>query len=60
MDKVAAISRFKYPKNNHHRLKVADGPPTLCGVVITSKKNGLAESIKPIRIGGVLENVGNI
>ena len=38
MDKVAAISRFKYPKNNHHRLKVADGPPTLCGVVITSKK----------------------
>ena len=23
------------------------------------KKNGLAESIKPIRIGGVIENIGN-
>lgn len=59
MDKASAISRFKFPKNKHSRLKVAEGSPTLCGVVITSKKNGLAESIKPFRIGGVLENIEN-
>ncbi len=58
MDKLAAISRFRYPKNKHPRLKVSEGSPTLCGVVIKAKKNGLAESIKPIRIGGVIENTG--
>ena len=46
------------PNNKQPRLTVADGSPTLCGVIITSKKNGLAESIKPIRIGGVIDNVG--
>ena len=58
MEKEAAISRFQYPNNKHPRLTVADGPPTLCGVVINSKKNGLADSIKPIRIGGVIDNIG--
>ena len=58
MEKKAAISRFQYPNNKHPRLTVADGPPTLCGVVINTKKNGLAESIKPIRIGGVIDNIG--
>ena len=58
MEKKAAISRFQYPNNKQPRLTVADGTPTLCGVVINSKKNGLAESIKPIRIGGVIDNTG--
>jgi hypothetical protein len=58
MEKEAAISRFQYPNNKQPRLTVADGPPTLCGVVINTKKNGLAESIKPIRIGGVIDNIG--
>ena len=58
MEKEAAISRFQYPNNKQPRLTVADGPPTLCGVVINSKKNGLADSIKPIRIGGVIDNIG--
>ena len=38
MEKKAAISRFQYPNNKQPRLTVADGPPTLCGVVINSKK----------------------
>ena len=58
MEKEAAISRFQYPNKKQPRLTVADGPPTLCGVIINSKKNGLAESIKPIRIGGVIDNIG--
>ena len=58
MEKKAAISRFQYPNKKQPRLTVADGPPTLCGVVINTKKNGLAESIKPIRIGGVIDNIG--
>ncbi len=58
MEKEAAISRFQHPNKKQPRLTVADGSPTLCGVKIISKKNGLAESIKPIRIGGVLENIG--
>ena len=58
MEKEAAISRFQYPNKKQPRLTVADGSPTLCGVIINSKKNGLAESIKPIRIGGVIDNIG--
>ena len=60
MEKQSAIARFKSPNDKHPRLTVADNTPTLCGVLITSKKNGLAESIKPIRIGGVLENIGDL
>ena len=33
------------------------GEPTLCGVLIETEKNGLAKSIKPVRIGGVIDNV---
>ena len=58
MEKEAAISRFQYPNKKQPRLTVADGNPTLCGVIINSKKNGLAETIKPIRIGGVIKNIG--
>ncbi len=58
MEKEAAISRFQHPNKKQPRLTVADGSPTLCGVIINSKKNGLAESIKPIRVGGVIDNVG--
>ena len=39
MEKKAAISRFQYPNNKQPRLTVADGPPTLCGVIINSKKS---------------------
>ena len=58
MEKEAAISRFQFPNKKQPRLTVADGSPTLCGVVINSQKNGLAETIKPIRIGGVIDNIG--
>ena len=58
MEKEAAISRFQYPNKKQPRLAVSDGSPTLCGVIIKSKKNGLAESIKPIRMGGVIDNIG--
>ena len=44
----------------HNRLEVARGEPTLCGVVIETKENGLASSIKPIRMGGIINNIENL
>lgn len=35
----------------------ATGESTVCGVLIVAKDNGLAESIEPIRLGGVLGEV---
>ena len=60
MEKAIALERFLGPKNKVLRLEVAKGEPTLCGVLITTKNNGLAASIEQIRIGGILDNKGNI
>ncbi len=55
MNKIDAVNRFIYPKKKKSRLEVSSGEPTLCGVVIESKENGLAKTIHPIRLGGKLE-----
>lgn len=54
MDKTAAVGRMlgEIPRP---RLEPADGEATLCGVVVeTDPKTGLAETIRPVRIGGAL------
>ena len=56
MEKDLAIKKFK-KVNETSRLEVSMGEPTLCGVLIETEKNGLAKSIKPVRIGGVIDNV---
>lgn len=40
------------------RMEVADGPVTLCGVVVdVSDRTGLAERVAPLRLGGRLEPI---
>jgi len=56
MEKKIAINKFKRVDEKTSRLEVAMGEPTLCGVLIETEKNGLAKSIKPVRIGGVIDN----
>ena len=60
MNKKNALDRFLSSGKTHNRLEVARGEPTLCGVVIETKENGLASSIKPIRIGGIINNIENL
>ena len=54
-NKKDALNRFLFPQNKKSRLEVSNGEPTLCGVIIESDINGLSKSIKPLRIGGKLE-----
>jgi 2',3'-cyclic-nucleotide 2'-phosphodiesterase len=54
MQKQAAIARF-ISKMPGERLQVADGPGTLCGVVVEiDDASGLARRIAPLRLGGCL------
>jgi 2',3'-cyclic-nucleotide 2'-phosphodiesterase len=54
MQKAAAIARF-VTKMPGERLQVAEGPATLCGVVVeTDDATGLARRIAPVRVGGRL------
>ena len=40
------------------RMEVADGPVTICGLVVdTSDRTGLAERVAPLRLGGRLEPI---
>ncbi len=55
MNKKDALNRFMFPKNKKSKLEVSLGEPTLCGVIIESHANGLSKSIKPLRLGGKLE-----
>jgi len=58
MEKGAAASRF-WRRIPGERLAPADGPATICGVVVqTDPASGLATSITPLRIGGRLRQVG--
>ena len=53
-EKTAPLKRF-LTKNPKHRLTPAMGPATICGnVVEVDAKTGLAKSITPLKIGGVL------
>ena len=52
-----ALNRFLHPDSKKTRLEVSSGEPTLCGVVIETSINGLSKSIKPLRLGGKLEQV---
>jgi metallophosphoesterase (TIGR00282 family) len=54
MQKQAAIARFT-SKMPGERLQVAEGPGTLCGVVVeTDDASGLARRMAPVRLGGCL------
>ena len=54
MQKEAAVGRF-VSKTPGARLEPADGEATLCGVLLeTDDDTGLAQEIKPIRLGGRL------
>ncbi len=56
MDKDAPLARF-VTKANGGRLEVAQGTPSLCGVVVeTDDKTGLAKKIAPLRLEGRLQN----
>ena len=55
MNKKDALNRFLFPESKKSRLEVSLGEPTLCGVVIESDESGLSKSIKPLRLGGKLE-----
>jgi len=59
MKKAAALDRFtsKLPSG---RLEPADGAATLCGVVVeTDDATGLAETVRPLRLGGRLVGTGD-
>ena len=52
MDKAAATSRFVGKRQGS--LSVAKGEPSLCGVIVDIRSDGLAQSISPFRSGGQL------
>ena len=55
MNKEDALNKFMFPNDKKSKLEVSLGEPTLCGVIIESHTNGLSKSIKPLRLGGRLE-----
>lgn len=54
MDKAAATSRFVGKRQGS--LSVAKGEPSLCGVIVDIRSDGLAQSISPFRSGGHLSD----
>lgn len=55
MKKKASIDRF-FDKTVKNHLEPAEGEATVCGVIVeTDDKTGLAKSIEPLRIGGILQ-----
>lgn len=56
MEKTTPILKFTR-KMPTERMKPAQGPGTLCGVVVeTDEATGLARSIQPVRLGGRLSS----
>ena len=55
MEKKISMNRFLNLNTKNSRLEVSKGEPTLCGVLITTHDNGYAKSIKPLRVGGILD-----
>jgi len=55
MKKEAATARF-VTKIPTERLEPAEGEGTLCGVYVeTDDRTGLAKSVEPVRVGGLLK-----
>lgn len=52
----AIVKRFE--RGGRFQMEPANGPATLCGAVVHFGETGLATSIKPIRLGGVLDQAG--
>jgi hypothetical protein len=57
MEKTEPVKRF-LTKMTGARFAPAAGPATICGVVVDTNEEGLASSIVPIRVGGVLRESG--
>ncbi|MCF8495081.1 MAG: TIGR00282 family metallophosphoesterase [Alphaproteobacteria bacterium] len=54
VEKDIAVHRF-VKKTPTEKMRPADGEATLCGaLVITNDRTGLAESIEPLKMGGIL------
>ena len=59
MDKQAATGRFTGDSGG--RLSVANGPPSLCGVLVDVElATGLAKQARSFRRGGALENTSAV
>jgi metallophosphoesterase (TIGR00282 family) len=56
MVKETSVTRFvrKMPGD---RLAPAEGPATICGVLVETDERGLAVSVEPLRVGGRLSQV---
>jgi 2',3'-cyclic-nucleotide 2'-phosphodiesterase len=55
MDKAISLERWRSSVPGP-RLQPASGPATLCAVLVeTDPKSGLATGIRPVRVGGSLE-----
>ena len=60
MKTETSISRFLGSEERSH-LCPAEGEATICGVIVeTDDKTGLAVSIEPVRIGGILSQTHKI
>jgi calcineurin-like phosphoesterase len=53
VEKEIAIHKF-VKKLPGEKFRPAKGEATLCGVIIQTQPNGLAKSISPIKMGGIL------
>ena len=56
MNKDVPLAKFLKGMKTEKRMEPATGEGTLCGVLVTLKTSGLAESIRPIRLGGMLHD----
>ncbi len=55
MEKASVIKRFLTKINKGNKMTAASGEATICGAIIeTEDKTGLAKSIEPIKIGGII------
>jgi calcineurin-like phosphoesterase len=52
MEKAGASDRFR--GKSGARLSVAMGPVTLCGLLVEADDTGFAQTVQPLRRGGVL------
>ena len=56
MQKDEAVARF-VRKYSLERLQPADGQASVCGVVVETGPDGLAERVAPVRVGGSLTQI---
>ncbi len=58
MEKSVPIQRFLSKITKGNRMSAASGVATVCGAIIeTDDKTGLATSISPIKVGGILDSL---